>query len=380
MAEDKIQSMSVVAVNEEKSKPRKNQEGSSKLGNNKNASNKKRKRDAGGKKKWQLDQENYYNRLLHGATKDLKKQAKIVRTFECQKMVRKIKDCKPTNNGSQQSQNTEEAYQQLKSLDLDSVVQESLRRLGILLLNPKLTEDSRKDQKDENGDDTKLSDNSANGTVIDCQSDKTKELKIPTGKCEQLVEKILKHKKMLSTIENWNDQVTEYRRWSLQQQDRDAPKFGHESQHTGKKKKRRSSNKEYSAADVNEDPDKSLFLRLDGGDHDEPAEGEKKKNRRGQRARKAKAMAIEAKKAGRVRQPDDSLNWRPKKQQKPTQEEGGDYRKNSQPHHQFAAGDPSHSERTKPAPATTEKLHPSWAAAKKETSGIVKFQGTKITF
>ena len=398
--------------------------------------NKKRKRDAGGKKKWQVDQENYYNRLLHGAMKDLKKQAKVVRTFECQKSVRKMKDRKPTTKegglagiNSQNGSSTEETYERLKNFDLDRIVQESLRRLGILHLNPTFAEEALKDKEAENDDkddsasssdepdndkdssnddkdadreknehdsstdDDDKNDDAAAAAAADDDDDDTdmdKEKVDLSKENERLLEKILKHKKMQSTLEKWNKQVTDYRRWSLQQQDRDAPNFGYESKHIGKKTKSKANDRQLSATDINDDPEKSLFLRLDGGEDKEPQEDyqygpgsyvveEKKKNRKGQRARRAKAMAIEAKKAGRVRRPDDSLNWRPKKQYKPVEEEDNSgYRNNSQRHD--SAGDSSQPARAKPAPAPAEKLHPSWAAAKKDTSGIVKFQGTKITF
>lgn len=390
---------------------------------NKKKSNKKRKRDAGGKKKWQVDQENYYNRLLHGATKDLKKQAKVVRTFECQKIVRKMKDRKPTTkeggvvvNDSQNASSAEETYQRLKNFDLNRIVEESLRRLGLLHLNPALAEEAVKDEaaeNDEKDDSVKLSEDPDNNKGDknddkdnddddddgdgkdsendDTDMDKEKVEQTDVSKAdERILEKMLKHKKMQSTLEIWNKQVTEYRRWSLQQQDRDAPNFGYESQHIGKKKKSKPNDRHSSGTDVNDDPEKSLFLRLDGGEDEEPEEDyqygpgsyvveEKKKNRKGQRARRAKAMAIEAKKAGRTRRPDESLNWRPKKQHKPAEEEdSGGYRNNTQRHD--STGGSSQPVRAKTAPAPAEKLHPSWAAAKKDTSGIVKFQGTKITF
>jgi hypothetical protein len=96
-----------------------------------------------------------------------------------------------------------------------------------------------------------------------------------------------------------------------------------------------------------------------------------KKNRQGQRARKAKAMAIEAKKAGRVW--DSSLNWREKKENPNP--------KRHKSHHSEAEAPP------KPSMAEEAiSAHPSWAAkhsqqAKEKSGlGIVQFTGTKIKF
>ena len=385
---------------------RKNKADSNDKGKNGKNGNKKRKREAGGKKnRWRKDQENYYHRLLHGAQKDLRKQAKVVRTFECQKSVRKIKERQAskgsesaeTSSASQNTSSVEESYQQLKNFDLDRVVQESLRRLGILHLDPKLAAEvlteGQRTEKDYDGD-GKASEESEKDKDMEApdnevDKDKKEEPNVLTDQDRALVERILKHKKMQSTLENWNGQVTEYRRWSLQQQDRENPRFGYESQHIERKKKGKKTDTQAARGTSTigvQESDKSQFLRL-GGEEEDDAPGqdaqygpgsfveEKKKNRKGQRARRAKAMAIEAKKAGRLHLPAESVNWRPKKQYQPTEEEeGGGYHKDTRQH---AAGS-SQPVKEKAAPAET--LHPSWAAAKKDSSGIVKFQGTKITF
>ena len=233
---------------------RKNKADSNDKGKNGKNGNKKRKREAGGKKnRWRKDQENYYHRLLHGAQKDLRKQAKVVRTFECQKSVRKIKERQAskgsesaeTSSASQNTSSVEESYQQLKNFDLDRVVQESLRRLGILHLDPKLAAEvlteGQRTEKDYDGD-GKASEESEKDKDMEApdnevDKDKKEEPNVLTDQDRALVERILKHKKMQSTLENWNGQVTEYRRWSLQQQDRENPRFGYESQHIERKKK-----------------------------------------------------------------------------------------------------------------------------------------------
>ena len=37
-----------------------------------------------------VERQSYYDRLVHQCQKDLHKQAKIAKTFECQKLIRKI--------------------------------------------------------------------------------------------------------------------------------------------------------------------------------------------------------------------------------------------------------------------------------------------------
>ena len=110
-----------------------------------------------------------------------------------------------------------------------------------------------------------------------------------------------------------------------------------------------------------------------------PVEKKKKKNRQGQRARRIKAMAIEARKAGRVWDP--SINWREKK---PKAKENEKDEKNE------SASGLDKSKEIKAAEVANMgkswkeegKAHPSWAAreAQKAKSGIAAFAGKKITF
>jgi len=374
---------------------------------------KKRKR-GDRKDRWRKDQESYYHRLLHGAQKDLNKQAKIVKNFECQKMVRKIKERKESD-GDATSKVAEDNYQRLKSFDLDRVVQESLRRLGILHLDPKLAEEAlmHSQTSSEKNDDESVSDASdavkdttfvKHQTNLGRQTEEEDKRKsdVTQSKEAALVEKILRHKKMQSTLEKWNGQVTEYRRWCLQQEDRENPRFDYGTEPIVRKKKKKSK-REFQNGISNsavDESDKSLFVRLGGSDGDGDGDGddeddgettgmdaqygpgtfveEKKKNRKGQRARRAKAMAIEAKKVGRVHRASDSMNWRPKKQHQSPEDVYGDHNNN----HSNASNQraPTFGKEKSAPSAASETLHPSWAAKKKDSTGIVEFKGTKITF
>ena len=390
---------------------------SSAVRKNTGPSSKKRKR--GGKQKgdWRQEQEKYYQRLLHTAQKDLRKQAKIVRTFECQKMVRKIKEKKADSSDSKNIPPLEATYEQIKQFDLDIAVQESLRRLGILHLDPKVDpkrqaemdsnsqdDDDIDEQKNDPTSENENNEHSLEGTAsvsedADYSGDKNKT--IGPGEQQALLERILKHKKLQTALENWNEQVTEYRRWSLKQEEKalGIPDFDNSAGTGGKKKRKKRGNSQQDASTSSTyqpNPDKSLFVCLGGGGEDDnghqndfdeemPHYGpgsfaEKKKNRPGQRARKAKAVAIEAKQAGRTHRAADSLNWRPKKQQQPSEDDDNNNLHSTAKHSQGKAAPRIQADTHKPD-ANTEELHPSWAAKKEsKKEGIVQFQGTKITF
>ena len=119
--------------------------------------------------------------------------------------------------------------------------------------------------------------------------------------------------------------------------------------------------------DQDNDYDASLY-------HDQ-----KKKNRPGQRARRAKASAIEARKVGTTW--NSSINWREKKKGRNDTEDGDSGR------NQISSNGGVKSTATQKI-ATMGKTwkeegnaHPSWAAAAaKKSQGIAKFEGTKITF
>lgn len=339
------------------------------------ASTKRKRSNLAAKDQWKKDQENYYNRLVHSAEKDLKKQAKIVRNFECQKLIRKLKEQKAGKGAQLPSANHK--LEELKNLELEKVVQESFRRLGIRHLDPKVAVNTLKDGKDSN---------------VEQSNEKNDTIKVSLSENEKgLVERIMKHKKMQSAMEKWNDQVTEYRRWCLQQQERESG-FSH-SNLPGYKEKKRKRSKAKDDKEAIHDREKSLFLRLGKEDDDSAVKNDnntheamphygpgsfvegKKKNRKGQRARKAKAIAIEEKIAGRAHRAANSVNWRRTKQQHLECEE-----KPHQPNTKRGQNPPAEPFSETKTATGSEKLHPSWVAAKKGSSGIVQFQGTKITF
>ena len=205
---------------------------------------------------------------------------------------------------------------------------------------------------------------------------------------------------MVTALEHWNEQVTEYRRWCLRQQDRaDGVRMttaATNKKSKGPKTKQKKDDDDNDNALIASSAN-SIFVTLggagvDGDDDDEtsmrnaadgaaaernyygPAGGDGvdvKKNRMGQRARRAKAQAIEARKVGRTIRPEESLNWRPAKKQQQQQ------RMDSNRNH---GGGEDRSRQRPPPTDDPQNLHPSWKARKEQKEGIVAFQGKKITF
>uniref|UniRef100_A0A6V2HBK2 Bud22 domain-containing protein n=1 Tax=Ditylum brightwellii TaxID=49249 RepID=A0A6V2HBK2_9STRA len=125
-----------------------------------------------------------------------------------------------------------------------------------------------------------------------------------------------------------------------------------------------------------------------GGDdyYNEGGQMNLKKNRPGQRARKAKAMAIQAKKEGRTW--DSSVNWREKKKTKPEDENenGGNKQQTTTASGLKADTKIEAKDIAGMGKSWKEegKAHPSWAARQTQKAksgvGIVEFTGKKITF
>ena len=320
--------------------------------------NKKRKRQGTSPdEQLELERKERYDKLLYQAKKALHKEAKVVKSFEVQKVVRRIKEGKDCD--AHRTKLMDEKLAELKHLSLDTVVNICIKRLGIPNLNPIIEEDK-----------TEIS-----------------------ASCDAIIEKFLQHNRLSAAMEVWNEKVADYRRWYLRRQDvvSRVPAFVQEMRpvtlpkHLAKKK---------------QDEVPSMFVSLGGlqnddesnddeGNHDKylaygPASGmlmeEVRKNRPGQRQRQAKAKAVEARKEGRTL--DRSLNWREKKKDNGHEME-------EIPNKSKAAV--SKDVKPKRVEAATiadlgktwqdeGKAHPSWAASASQKTGIVEFTGKKITF
>ncbi|KAI2491186.1 hypothetical protein MHU86_23381 [Fragilaria crotonensis] len=225
--------------------------------------NKSKRRRTSPEEQLEIERKERYDKLVYQAKKALHKEAKVVKSFEVQKIVRRIKE----------NQNPDPALDEkliaLKQFPVDSVVQICVKRLGIPNLNP---------------------------------SQEEKEHAESTAEGDALVEKMLQHKRLGAVMEAWNEKVTDYRRWYLRRKDAvsGVPGFVEDMQPKKMKKGKQNDNLP------------SMFVSL-GGLHEDDGDGvesddnkylaygpastmemEIKKNRPGQRQRQAKAKALEA--------------------------------------------------------------------------------------
>ena len=324
---------------------------------------------------WKRDR---YQKLHHQATKEFTKVSKQVKQFLCQKVIRKLKqqeeDKEAEKSKTISTTMTEQELATMKAFDVTVVVQQSLKQLGMSHLDPDWSPESSTNET---------------GGALDSQ--------------KQVIDKYMQHKKMTTALEAWNDKVTEYRRWCLKLDEKNDPFY--EAPKKSKKRRKKGNGQPVSEQEVSLDT--STFCSLGGNDAQENQEANEdmaghlglmsaygpgayldddgamfvpKKNRKGQRARRAKAQALEAKKAGRKYV---SSNWRePKKASGDLNE---DHNQHSQrpPERQRTndkSGSKFASKNSNAEQKDAAQAHPSWAAKQNQSSGIVAFQGKKITF
>jgi BUD22 len=337
------------------------------------------------------EQSQLYQKLRYQGSKDLHKQIKIVKGCLCQKLIRRIKqDPAPSSTGKAKE---EAKLRQLKELSVDSVVKEACERIGMNRI------EAPHDRPELEVDET-------SGFILKDQD----------SSLAAIVENILQHKRLVDCMEKWSAQITKYQQWcyknrphseSTDEDDNDGDPIcgkrqkSHQDSDTMNRDKSKQAklkaNRGGGSIDkhdghgrddldsdmaIDSDEDdlndggkyRSQFVRLGGGDVND--DEQVKKNRPGQRARKAKAMAIEAKQNG-VKL-DKSINWRAPK---PQQNTPADLEPRAPPA-TTRKSLPADTQSARAAVTTeTGHLHPSWEAKKlKQTPGIVAFQGKKITF
>jgi hypothetical protein len=366
-----------------------------------NSTKKKQKRKRGGMNRQELERQwkqERYDKLVYGARKDIYKQSKLVRTFYLQKCIRK-------NNDS-----TTEKQQELaewKSLPLETlVVQEAVRRLGVTHLNPNYHQEQEQQQQHDQEQESTTAPTTTTTTTTTTTAEVEQDASTSSTFYNSKISLLLQHKKMEACLEHWNEKVTDFRRWCLRLSEKTEPGYKTKPTEGGKKKKKRKPN-DPSEAPAVASLDTSMFCSLGGQDDDDDDDEQEaehkysqygpgafavevpsKKNRMGQRARRAKHQAIQAKKDGKEY---SSINWRAKKQVQDG--EGGESfgvshtnsssnsNSQSQRYHSGAASAaaPKQSQKNREE-KDAASAHPSWAAKKAQKDTIVEFQGTKITF
>eukprot|EP00584_Thalassiosira_punctigera_P002104 CAMPEP_0172530830 /NCGR_PEP_ID=MMETSP1067-20121228/4451_1 /TAXON_ID=265564 ORGANISM="Thalassiosira punctigera, Strain Tpunct2005C2" /NCGR_SAMPLE_ID=MMETSP1067 /ASSEMBLY_ACC=CAM_ASM_000444 /LENGTH=425 /DNA_ID=CAMNT_0013315117 /DNA_START=178 /DNA_END=1452 /DNA_ORIENTATION=+ len=324
---------------------------------------------------YQIESTDRYRKLHHACSKHLHREAKVVKSFECQKVVRAIKaaneslsaragqdneddgevkkDAKNCSKALRRAKALQQKLDKTKKMDIEVLVQVGLKRLGVLTLDPSLHEGNA----DDNG--------AEEITSLDNPRSQREKLEVKdiSPQIEEefyrtLLESMLRHKRLSAALDQLNEKVTNYRQWTKL---REAILRGEDDpadHSTGSKKKKKINQQQGRSNAGNEtmvvaggfnsrkrgldlgghEGASGLFIGSlsgtmpvegydegsknygDGGDGEEADygyhgyQGEKKKNRMGQRARRAKAMAIEARSAGKTW--DSSVNWREKKKER----------------------------------------------------------------
>lgn len=411
---------------------------------------------------YQVEGTDRYNKLHHACSKHLHKEAKIVKSFECQKIVRAIKalndssgveaaakddgdgdkekkEIKNASKASKRGQTLRQKLERTKKMELDALVQIGLKRLGVLNLDPRLNED---DALDDDGAAAESSSPEKPQTLKSQQTNHSDTKPSPQNEdkfYQTLFESMLRHKRLSAALDQLNEKVSDHRRWKTHRESILRGEISPDDRGNKKgKKKKRGQDKSSDGNDTmvvaggynskkrglnlgGHEGESGLFIgSLSGmmpvegyGDHGDDEYGdeneydgeeveyqqEKKKNRPGQRARRAKAIAIEARNAGKTW--DSSINWREKKMDRNENARDGGQRSAKPDGRGRRGGHNSTGDIGKPSAsgggaksgkaqhiATTGKTwkeegnaHPSWAAAAAQKSqGIAKFKGKKITF
>jgi hypothetical protein len=309
-------------------------------------------------------QQSYCKRLLHQCRKDLNKHAKAAKSLECQKLIRKTKTTQAKRTSAaaeQQDQKDDQKLKEWRELSLELVLHECFRRLGVLDLL----------ELESHMDDGKAK--AAFKRRDEAKAEESNEKINTTSVHSRSIDRVLQHNRMREAIEKWSGQIVEYRNWCS----RNTVATGDDSDSSGsvddddrkakdQRRKRQKPNlptsKSTKSAQKKDNNDEfDLFTTLDGA-KDTPQQG--KKNRAGQKARRAKAQAIQANREGRSTAFEKSSNWRVSDASKKSAPRHGDLKRQQPP----------------PPPKVEEVLHPSWQARKAHKPIIVTFTGKKTTF
>jgi len=421
--------------------------------NNNNSTKKKRKRKHRSESEDEREilelQRERYDRLIYTARKQLHKTAKQIKTFLLQKEIRKRSNKSNEKEGGENT-TAPTGLDAKKSLDLEVITSQAIRQLGLYHCDPRFkmateettTEDdfvevevSKAEEMNLEKEDSGNNNNNnkrKKGTKKNSKKDDNTPPVIPAPLApddpqKTLVDAVLVHKRFSKSLEEWNEKVTEYRRWCMNLEQRNVSNpFGMDDDFVVSKRSKKNKNKKKQGGaaigmtdgglQATVENESSLFCTLGGripndsngpdefnkyskyGPGSDPNEGTKRKNRQGQRQRRAKAMAIEAKKRGRSNDYYQSANWRepkPKEDYDDSNHNGTGHRKSrgrgketdrnqrseqQQRNQQYDYSSSHEPKQQQQSNQTEEQQHPSWAAKQAQSTGIVAFKGTKITF
>ncbi len=412
---------------------------SSNNNSNNNRHTKKKKKRLSKEELHTEEAEAKYSKLVHVSAKAIRKESKLCKAFECQKIVRKIKALKSSSGDSgagegvgndnyddkettaaasnlhaadskveRKIKNLEEKLRLTRAFDLEELVNTCLTRLGLDCTKASQKGGDKiggagakkKANKMENGIDDEKRRQSTTEEEINSNEKATNENR---QYYTTLIESMLRHKKMLAAIESVNASVSEYNRWVTR---REEWLYHNSSKGKDKKKSKDRMNDNYASTLGG---DSGLFINSLAGKDTYPGDGDEsddergdneeykdydyddyvdvapKKNRMGQRARKARAMALEAKREGKPYDLSSTKKWWEMKRKNP--------KKENETIRELASGlDASKqvavAEVAEMGSSWKEegKAHPSWAARQVQKAksgsdiGSIEFKGKKITF
>lgn len=377
------------------------------------------------------------DRLLRLVTTTLRRAGKVARAQDTLKVVKRLKQQraqheklaeaalmgndnndfdKLIHKSQKKVESLERRLTHIKQFDMDILLKFCMRRLGLRLLGVDVDEavssSSRKIKSsaisskppcDKNHSESSVSNEvtgNTNGASDNAHSSEN------TQPDEQLVETLLGHKNLSMAMDKLNRRITEYRKDLLRAAGEEIPGDGRILYRRDRKKAQQQQpiwSKINNAKNLKHEGPGSMFIESLCGEapsevtaaqfsHYGPGAEDfslstaaEKKNRPGQRARRAKAIVQQAKKEGRNW--DSSVNWRepkPKKAKLVEKTEQGE-----EPGKIIASGLIAN-KKIKAAELADMgkdwkadgKAHPSWAAKQlaKQTCGIAEFKGKKTTF
>jgi hypothetical protein len=381
---------------------------------------------------FQIDSIDRYNKLNHVCSKHLHREAKVVKSFECQKIVRTIKAAQDSLNDEKKIQSLELKLVRTKKMDLDFAVQVGLKRIGVLSLDPRVHVDNNM-VVDEYNKNASIDSENARPNELQQKNLDSRRLSPQSDDpfYQNLLESMLRHKRLSTCLDQLNDKVTEYRQWSIRREPTRRGEDNLEGNLNESYKKKKPNNRQGNTSGNDtivvaggfngrkrgldlggHEGASGIFIGslagnsaeayieggeidMDGDVFDEDKEygyqEDMKKNRPGQRARRAKATAIEARKAGKTW--DSSMNWRERKggrkgnthNDRKSTHGNEDATRGERKRHKSDGSVMANSAQHIATMGKTWKeegnAHPSWAAAAAQKSqGIAKFEGKKIIF
>jgi hypothetical protein len=298
----------------------------------------------------------------------------------------------------------ERRLNQVKQMEMDMLLKVCMRRLGLKLLGVDIDAEASRLSSLKNKIST--DDTPAIGSeIMDDVGEQQQQQ-------QQIVETLLLHKNLSTTMDNLNKKITEYRRQLLvrtsgegditagdrpivYRRDRKKARQQQQQQHPQQQWSKINKSKNLThvgpgsmfveslsgepSSPLPENTTHAQFSHYGPGANDLLFTAEKK-NRPGQRARRAKAIVQQAKKEGR--EWDTSVNWRepkPKKKTKQNTETEPSVGEKEIANTSIKATDIALMGKDWKADG---KAHPSWLAAKARQThgGMTEFKGKKITF